>query len=155
MAEPASATAPVNTSEGSKGGHGDHIRLSHVQIDVLSGICAGIVSNIVSHPLDTVKVRMQLGSTESVKIIPTVKTIYHREGVSRSVHDLYYLRLEASSRVSFSQFLHEPPFRQCKESFISPFRLFSALGFAKRRLEHHPDFGQNTKNFLAGAFAGL
>ena len=92
LADPASATSPVNTSEGSKGGRGDHIRLSHVQIDVLSGICAGIVSNIVSHPLDTVKVRMQLGSTESVKIIPTVKTIYHREGVSRSVHDLYYYR---------------------------------------------------------------
>ena len=116
FAEPASATAAVASSEGSKGGRGDHIRFSHVQIDVLSGICAGIVSNIVSHPLDTVKVRMQLGSTESVKIIPTVKTIYHREGVSRSVHDLYYYRLEASSRVSFSLSLREPPFRQCKES---------------------------------------
>ena len=124
---------------------------------MLSGICAGIVSNIVSHPLDTVKVRMQLGSTESVKIIPTVKTIYHREGVSLSVHDLYYYRLEASLRVSFSRSLHEPPFPQCTAPIHvkSPFRLFSALGFAKRRLEHHPDFGQNTKNFLAGAFAGL
>ena len=59
---------------------------------MLSGIYAGIVSNIVSHPLDTVKVRMQLGSTESVKIIPTVKTIYHREGVSLSAYDLYYYR---------------------------------------------------------------
>ena len=92
LADPASATTPINTSVGSKGGQGDHIRFSHVQIDVLSGICAGIVSNIVSHPLDTVKVRMQLGSTESVKIIPTVKTIYHMEGVSRSVHYLHYCR---------------------------------------------------------------
>ena len=86
LAEPASATSAANASEvGHR--HREHIRLSHVQIDVLSGICAGIVSNIVSHPLDTVKVRMQLGSTETVKIIPTVKTIYHREGVSRSAHD--------------------------------------------------------------------
>jgi hypothetical protein len=43
---------------------------------MVSGVCAGIVSNIVSHPLDTVKVRMQLGSTETVHLIPTVKTIY-------------------------------------------------------------------------------
>ena len=49
---------------------------------MLSGIAAGIVSNIVSHPLDTVKVRMQLGSTETVHLIPTIKTIYHKEGVS-------------------------------------------------------------------------
>ena len=81
MTEPASTKVAVAASEADES-HREHIRLSHVQIDVLSGICAGIVSNIVSHPLDTVKVRMQLGSTESVKIIPTVKTIYHREGVS-------------------------------------------------------------------------
>jgi hypothetical protein len=48
-----------------------------------------------------------------------------------------------------------PHFFSVRNQLISSFRLFSALGFAKRRLEHHPDFGQNTKNFLAGAFAGL
>jgi hypothetical protein len=82
-------------------------------------MCAGILSNIVSHPLDTVKVRMQLGSTETVKIIPTVKTIYHREGVSRSVIDVINHRLEASSKVSFSRSLDEPPIPQCKISEIT------------------------------------
>lgn len=48
---------------------------------MISGICAGIVSNVVAHPLDTVKVRMQIGSTETVHIIPTIKTIYKQEGV--------------------------------------------------------------------------
>ena len=33
-------------------------KISNVQIDMLSGIFAGIISNIISHPLDTVKVRM-------------------------------------------------------------------------------------------------
>ena len=89
LAEPASATfSAAITSDSPGDGHKQRIQLSHVQIDVLSGMCAGILSNIVSHPLDTVKVRMQLGSTETVKIIPTVKTIYHREGVSRVVNDL-------------------------------------------------------------------
>lgn len=42
-------------------------RFSHVQIDIMSGITAGIMSNIVSHPLDTVKVRMQLNTGAPVK----------------------------------------------------------------------------------------
>ncbi len=50
---------------------------------MISGICAGIVSNVVAHPLDTVKVRMQIGSTETVHIIPTIQTIYKQEGVRK------------------------------------------------------------------------
>ena len=52
---------------------------------MISGICAGIVSNVVAHPLDTIKVRMQIGSTETVQIIPTIKTIYQAEGVRLSL----------------------------------------------------------------------
>jgi hypothetical protein len=48
---------------------------------MISGICAGIVSNLVSHPLDTMKVRMQSGSINTVKIMPTIKAIYNAEGV--------------------------------------------------------------------------
>lgn len=36
------------------------INLTKPQIDIISGITAGIISNIVSYPLDTVKVRIQL-----------------------------------------------------------------------------------------------
>lgn len=91
----------------------ENIRLSHVQIDILSGICAGIVSNIVSHPLDTVKVRMQIGSTETVKIIPTVKSIYHREGVREQIPNSIF-RSEASSKVSYSPSWLVLPSPQCK-----------------------------------------
>jgi hypothetical protein len=48
-------------------GH-NHVRLSHVQVDILSGITAGIISNIVSHPLDTIKVRMQLNTGHPMKL---------------------------------------------------------------------------------------
>jgi hypothetical protein len=48
------------------------IPLGDVQIDMISGITAGIVSNIISHPLDTIKVRMQLNKSSSLKIIPAV-----------------------------------------------------------------------------------
>ena len=68
--------------EGDSHQNNQTIKLSLAQIDMLSGIAAGIVYNIVSHPLDTVKVRMQLGSTETVNLVPTVKSIYHKEGVS-------------------------------------------------------------------------
>jgi Mitochondrial carrier protein len=85
LAEPVAPETVRGTTNTHNDDEKQHIRLSHVQIDVISGICAGIVSNIVSHPLDTVKVRMQIGSTESVKIVPTIKTIYHREGVSQDL----------------------------------------------------------------------
>ena len=94
----------------------EHIRLSHVQIDIISGICAGIVSNIVSHPLDTVKVRMQIGSTETVKIIPTIKTIYQREGVRQQIPNSLF-RLEVSSKVFFSQSWLVLPSLQCNINF--------------------------------------
>lgn len=95
----------------------EHIRLSHVQIDIISGICAGIVSNIVSHPLDTVKVRMQIGSTETVKIIPTIKTIYQREGVRQQIPNSLF-RLEVSLKVFFSQSWLVLPSLQCNIKFL-------------------------------------
>ena len=32
-------------------------KLTDTQIDIIAGIAAGIVSQVVSHPLDTIKVR--------------------------------------------------------------------------------------------------
>ena len=46
----------TNTQHSSTAGcplHG----ISKVQIDMISGICAGILATLVAHPLDTVKVR--------------------------------------------------------------------------------------------------
>ena len=59
----------------------DHLK-STPQIDIVAGIMAGIVGNLISHPLDTVKVRMQLSTQgESIKLMSTINEIYKREGV--------------------------------------------------------------------------
>jgi hypothetical protein len=49
---------------------------------MIAGICAGVISNLVSHPLDTLKVRMQLKTGEPLKLLPTIQDMYHREGVN-------------------------------------------------------------------------
>lgn len=69
---------------------------------MISGICAGIVSNVVSHPLDTVKVRMQIGSTETVRVIPTIKTIYKQEGVRN-----YIFIIPSSLEDSIKEYSHQ------------------------------------------------
>lgn len=58
------------------------IRISNMQIDMLSGIIAGIISNLISHPLDTLKVRLQLNRGGALKLWPTMKEMYKYEGVS-------------------------------------------------------------------------
>ena len=55
--------------------------MSNTQIDMLSGTSAAIVSNFISHPLDTVKVRLQLADAQHIKIWPTIKCIYRYEGI--------------------------------------------------------------------------
>jgi len=35
-------------------------KTTSTQIDIIAGICAGISSTIIAHPLDTIKVRIQL-----------------------------------------------------------------------------------------------
>lgn len=55
-----------------------------MQIDIVSGITAGIAANLISHPLDTLKVRMQLAEAKDIKIWPTIRDIYKYEGVNTS-----------------------------------------------------------------------
>lgn len=47
-------------------------RESRVSIDLISGVVSGIAGNVVSHPLDTVKVRIQNGRGGSTKFLPAV-----------------------------------------------------------------------------------
>ena len=49
---------------------------------MISGISAGIAANLISHPLDTLKVRMQLSETKDIRIWPTIRDIYKYEGVT-------------------------------------------------------------------------
>ena len=82
--------------------------MSNAQIDVISGISAGIIGNLISHPLDTLKVRMQLHRhEEAIKILPTVKEIYKLEGVSLVSTNNQFYSLEAFSKVYYLQFQEE------------------------------------------------
>ena len=55
-------------------------KLTDTQIDIIAGIAAGLVSQVVSHPLDTIKVRFQL-ETKSVPLRHIVSDIYSKEGI--------------------------------------------------------------------------
>jgi hypothetical protein len=68
---------------------------------------------------------------------------------------------EDFSKECFPQSWDAHPFLQCKPSCtLSSFRLFTSLGFARRKInggEHEAlnNLGENQKQFLAGLFAGL
>lgn len=49
----------------------------------MSGICAGMVGTLISHPLDTVKVRIQLSKVGSrLTVRQCLKDIYRVEGAT-------------------------------------------------------------------------
>lgn len=75
--------------------------MSDKQIDVMAGFCAGIVSNFIAHPLDTIKVRLQTDKTQSLKLVPTIKSIYHQEGVRRYMSMIADIRSEDFSRAFY------------------------------------------------------
>jgi hypothetical protein len=59
--------------------------MNNTQVDIVAGISAGIVASTISHPLDTIKVRIQLNKTEApLTIRKCVSEVYLREGVSGS-----------------------------------------------------------------------
>ena len=66
--------------------------ISNSQIDIIAGISAGIVSTIISHPLDTIKVRIQLNKSDvPLTIRNCFSDLYIREGVSNFSHKLTLL----------------------------------------------------------------
>ncbi len=57
--------------------------LSNSHIDIVAGVSAGIVATTISHPLDTIKVRIQLNnSMTQLTIRKCVSEVYLKEGVS-------------------------------------------------------------------------
>ena len=108
--------------------------LSEPKIDMIAGTCAGFVSTIVAHPLDTVKVRFQLAtSDQSFTIRSCVTDIYRNEGMNGFFKGVLS---PITARVPISA------------------SLFLALGFAKRKLEHST-MNENLRHFLCGFFAGF
>lgn len=57
--------------------------ITNAQIDMVSGIFAGMISTFISHPLDTVKVRIQLDKgTQKLTVRKCIMDVYSKEGVS-------------------------------------------------------------------------
>ena len=109
--------------------------LSDGKIDVIAGICAGATANFVSHPMDTVKIRIQLSDTKNnLTIRRAFGNIYRAEGI----YGFY--------RGVMSPILGRSPLAGV---------LFTSLGFAKRKLEPYKStLSDNQINFIAGFFAG-
>ena len=51
-------------------------------VDGLAGMCAGMTSTFVSHPLDTIKIRYQTNRENKLTLVRCVRDIYRFEGVS-------------------------------------------------------------------------
>ncbi|TNV76579.1 hypothetical protein FGO68_gene1898 [Halteria grandinella] len=112
------------------------VQLSLQQVDFIAGYFSGVCGNLVSHPLDTVKVRMQSGQASSTKFFPVAKEIFINEGAT-----------------GFYKGILSPVVGRAPISAI----MWTSQGFAKRSFEkmfgekEHP----HLKQFLSGAFAGL
>ena len=112
----------------------DQRKLSDTQIDIIAGICAGIVSQIVSHPLDTIKVRFQI-EKQTLRLSHIIADIYAREGVQGFLKGM------------MSPLLGRTPVAAS---------LFFAQGYSCRQLtERAPSLNSVYRNFLSGVFSGF
>ena len=93
--------------------------MSDVQVDFTAGLFAGMTANFVSHPMDTMKARIQL-SNETLTIRRAFGNIYHSEGVRG-----FY-------RGVMSPVLGRSPLAGV---------MWANLGFAKRKLQKHTSLG--------------
>ena len=113
----------------------------------MSGVFAGVLSNTISHPLDTIKLRIQLHrGSEPLKLRACMRDIYYFEGLKGFYKGLLSPvvgRAPIAAMYVPNLNLNNPHFR-----------MFSGNGYAKRKLEN-VDVGVNAKNFMAGFFAGL
>ena len=69
-------------------------------IDILAGFCSGMAATLVSHPLDTIKIRIQLG-TGDPRLISIFTEIYSYEGVWVQIFIYVLYSSEDSLRVYF------------------------------------------------------
>eukprot|EP00347_Sterkiella_histriomuscorum_P018732 403344388 len=104
------------------------------QIEALSGLCAGMVSSFVSHPIDTVKIRMQLQAQgANLKLVPTVSGIYYHEGVR-----------------GFYKGVLSPIVGKAPLASV----VFSSLTFSKRQLQPY-NLTDTQRTLISGFFAGI
>ena len=56
------------------------LNFSKTSVDLISGSCAGVISTLIAHPLDTVKVRFQLSNSDQLTLRKCFSDIYLHEG---------------------------------------------------------------------------
>jgi solute carrier family 25 carnitine/acylcarnitine transporter 20/29 len=114
--------------------HLENLPLISTQIlkDFTAGILANCLGTFIGHPLDTVKVRMQL-SNVNPPVYTLIKRIIHTEGISGLFKGVA------------SPLLGQAPISASA---------FMANDFAKRALMK-ADMSKNQKNFIAGCFTGF
>lgn len=100
---------------------------------MIAGTTAGVISNIISHPLDTVKVRIQLSPTP-LPLLKCVRDLYKFEGAR-----------------GFFRGMASPVLSRTPLSAI----LFITQGQARRFFDKQPQLNSSTKHFLSGFFAGF
>lgn len=109
------------------------MELSLAKIDLIAGITAGISGVVVSHPLDTIKVRIQSSSTP-VTMRYCLRQMYQLEGVR-----------------GFWRGMAAPVVARIPLSGV----LFSAQGFSQRMMEPYDNMSIYLKDYLSGFFAGF
>ena len=50
--------------------------MNSFSIDIVAGIASGVVANVVTHPLDTIKMRIQINSGSSVSMTRLFAQMY-------------------------------------------------------------------------------
>jgi len=100
---------------------------------MVAGATASAAASVVSHPLDTVRVRIQLHEGSNVKLLPTIKDIYKHEGLR-----------------GFFKGLISPIVGRVPVAAI----MYTSQGYSKRALDKS-NLSTNMKNFISGFIAGI
>lgn len=100
--------------------------------DLLAAVISNTLGTYVGHPLDTIKVRMQV-SSENTSTLKVIRNIVKAEGIS-----------------GLFKGVTSPVIGQMPSNTLA----FAANDFALRRLEHHK-LTPNQENIISGVFSGF
>lgn len=125
--------------------------LSRRQVEICSGLIAGFSNTIITHPLDLIKVRLQLSSAQSRRPFDSL-----REVISGIAHDARAAKSSGNLQKSFSVNVVRQLYRGAAPNLlgnISAWGLYFAL-YSEFKL-HMPDTENTAKYFTASTMAGI
>lgn len=125
--------------------------LSRRQVEICSGLVAGFSNTIITHPLDLIKVRLQLSSAQSRRPFDSL-----REVTSGIAHDARVAKTSGNLTNSFSVNVVRQLYRGAAPNLlgnISAWGLYFAL-YSEFKL-HMPTTENTAKYFTASTMAGI